>query len=380
MKIRSILFLIVAFAIPRAVLGQDAQVASVIHTRHKINSQILGEERTILVRVPAIYRQPETRFPVMYMLDAHPPQNAMMAGVVEQQAWGGVMPEMIIVGIQNTNRTRDLTPSKTARAQAGGGADKFLDFIEKEVIPLVDKTYRTHPFRVFAGHSYGGLFVVNALVTRPHLFNGYIAASPTLHFDNDLVIKRAEDAFKQSKALNKTLFASIGDEPDYAKGFASFQGLLKNSAPKHLEYELQVYKDENHGSIVLRSYFAGLRKIFSGWQPSAGTFAELEGHYRKLTERFGYGILIPEDIVNRAGYDLLNANRESEAIEVFKKNVANYPRSANTYDSLGEAYEKTGEIRLARENYKKAYDIAVAQDDAQLAAIYKANLDRVSKP
>lgn len=363
-----------------ALFAQVPQSASVIHDIHKINSATLGEERTILVRVPAEYRRPDLRFPVIYMLDAHPPQNAMMAGMVEQQAWGRVMPEMIIVGIQNTNRTRDLTPSRLARAQTGGGAATFLDFIEKEVIPFVDKTYRTHPFRVFAGHSYGGLFVINTLVTRPDIFNAYIAASPTLHYDNDLVIKRVEDAFKTSRDLNKTLFASIGDEPDYVQGFTTFQNLLKKSAPKKLEYELQVYKEENHSSTVLRSYFAGLRKIFTGWQPpAAGSMADIEDHYKKLARRFGYPILVPENMMNQVGHQLLATNRISEAIAVFERNAELYPYSSNCLDSLAEALEKDGQTKKAIENYEKAYKRAELRGETELARSARSNFERLSR-
>lgn len=168
------------FCLSFGVFGQNQQVASVVHTQYKINSQYLNEERTILVRVPANYARTGEKFPVVYMLDAHPPQNAMMAGIIEQQAWGGMMPEMIVVGIQNTNRGRDLTPTALEARPGSGGGDKFLDFLEKEVMPMVEKNYRTEPFRVFAGHSLGGLTAVYAFVSRPDLFNAYIAASPVL--------------------------------------------------------------------------------------------------------------------------------------------------------------------------------------------------------
>ena len=356
--------------------GQNLQLASVVHTVHKINSQILGEERTVLVRVPANYQTGE-KFPVIYMLDAHPPQNAMMVGLIEQQVWGGFMPEMIVVGIQNTNRTRDMTPTKTERANSGGG-ENFIKFIESEVIPLVEKNYRTQPFRVFAGHSLGGLTAVYAFVSRPDLFNAYIAASPVLHWDNKFVIKRAEELFKQNRDLNKTLFITVGDEPDYMDGFNSFQDLLKKAKPKNLEFEFRQFKDENHASIVLPAYYNGLRKVFAGWQPPAsGALADLESHYKKLSKRFGYEILVPEDLLNRAGYQLLNAEKLTEAIEIFKKNAANYPNSSNVYDSLGEAFEKNGQIKQAAENYEKAFNLAKAQSDEQRAEIFKTNLDRV---
>jgi len=141
------LFIQVFVLIYPAAIGAQQQVASIAHFRHTIASKTLGEERTILVRVPPAYDRTTQRYPVVLMLDAHAPQNGMMASIIESQAFAGVMPEMILVGIQNTNRTRDLTPTKTERQDSGGG-DKFLDFIEQEVLPLVDKTYRTEPYRV----------------------------------------------------------------------------------------------------------------------------------------------------------------------------------------------------------------------------------------
>lgn len=358
--------------------AQNQQVASVVHTRHTINSQVLGEERTILVRVPVNYANTEEKLPVVYMLDAHPPQNAMMAGIIEQQAWGGVMPEMILVGIQNTNRNRDLTPTKTERPNSGGG-DKFLQFVETEVIPLVEKNYRTQSFRVFAGHSLGGLLVVYSFVSRPDLFNAYIAASPVLHWDNNFVIKRADEVFKQKKDWKKTMFVGLGDEPDYVNGFNSFKDLLKKANPKNFEYEFQQHTDENHGSIVLRAYYEGLRKIYAGWTPpQSGSIADLENHYKKLSDKFGYKILIPENLLNQIGYQFLRANKTQEAIDAFKRNVEFYPNSANVYDSLAEAFEKNGQLKQARENYEKAYKVAEAKGETQLAKSAKENFERIS--
>lgn len=180
MHIRFVILIAILLLLSIDGSSQEPQVASVVHTRHTIDSTVLGEERTILIRVPAGYQL----FPVVYMLDAHPPQNAMMVGLIEQQVWGGQMPEMIVVGIQNTNRTRDLTPTKTDRAGSGGG-DKFLQFLETEVMPLVEKNYRTRPFRVFAGHSLGGLAVVYALISRPDLFNATLP--PALFFIGTII-------------------------------------------------------------------------------------------------------------------------------------------------------------------------------------------------
>ncbi len=231
--------------------AQSNQIASVYHDLYQISSKALNEERTVWVRVPLNYKQTDEKFPVVYMLDGHAPQPSMMAGIIEQQAWGGKMPEMILVSIQNTNRSRDLTPTDDGKGGNVGGAGKFLEFIEKEVIPLVEKNYRTQPYRIFAGHSLGGLFVVNSFVSRPDLFNAYIAASPVLGYDKNYVIKQAEELFKQKRDWNKTMYFGIGDEPQYIDGFNDFKKLLEKSKPKNLDFKFEQFKDDNHASVVL---------------------------------------------------------------------------------------------------------------------------------
>lgn len=288
------------------------------------------------------------------------------------------MPDMIIVGIQNTNRTRDLTPTNTDRAGSGGG-DRFLDFIQKEVMPLVEKNYRTEPFRVFAGHSLGGLLAVYALISRPELFDAYVAASPVLQWDKDFVINLAKEKFKTRSELKKTVYIGLGDEPSYIQGFDSFRSLLKSSSPKGLVYEFQQFPTDNHASVVLPAYYAGLRKTFVGWpSPQNGTVADLEDHYKKLSARFGYRVLVPEAQMNQAGYQLLTSNRISEAIAVFEKNVEFYPESANCHDSLAEAYEKSGQLKKARDSYEKAYRMAESRGETQLASTAKAKFERLS--
>ena len=376
--IRSLLRTMLLLLVASAVYSQADRVVSTSHIVHTIKSQAVGEDRTILVRVPVSYERSDARYPVVYMLDAHAPHNAMLAGIVEQQAWSGMMPEVIIVGIQNTNRTRDMTATPSERG-GGGGAQKFLQFIETEVIPFVDKTYRTEPYRILAGHSLAGLFTMYAFAERPDAFNAYVAASPHLQWDNNHFIKNVEEKLRNRSESNKRLFLTIGDEPDYVESFQGFEAILKKAKIKKLEYEFRQLKDENHGSVVLPTYFAGLRSVYAGWTPPANrTLADLENHYRNLSSRFGYSIKPAEALINQVGYQLLRAGNTHQAIEVFKKNVANYPRSANVYDSLGEAIERSGDNAQARELYEKAWKMAEQSGETQIAAAAKANFERVA--
>jgi predicted alpha/beta superfamily hydrolase len=358
--------------------AQDAKVSSVTHDKHIIKSKVLNEERSVLVRVPEGYTQGAQKFPVVYMLDGHGSYLSLMPGMLDHLAWSGQLPEMILVSIQNTDRTRDLTPTKTGQRPTGG-ADKFLEFIETEVIPLVEQKYRTQPFRIFAGHSLGGLQVVYSFLSRPELFQAYIAASPVLHWDNNFVIKRAEEVFKQKKAWKKTMFLAIGDEPNYKDGFNAFKSLLSRLKPDNFEYEFRQMPEENHASVALQAYSSGLRKIYAGWiPPTSGTLVVLESHYKKLSDKYGYTISIPENLLNTIGYQLLGANQANEAIEIFKRNVELYPNSINVYDSLAEAYEQTKQLESARKNYEKALSLADRSGDSGQSQRIKRSLEKIN--
>ena len=356
-----------------------------------IKSSVLGEDRTILVRTPEGYETNKLAYPVLYMTDgdAH---IAHTSSTIEFLARNGRMPEMIVVGITNTDRTRDLTPTKAtgpnaAQFPTAGGADNFLKFIETEVIPEIEKRYRVQPYRVLAGHSFGGLFAVHALITRPELFNSYVAVSPSLQWSDDATLKRAEEFFKTRKELRATLFTSLGNEPgDIGKAFEQFKQLLAKNQIKGFESEAQQMTDEDHGSVVLRSHYFGLRKVYDGWQmprdPATGAVAgglkAADDHYKWLSQKFGYSIPTPENLINQIGYqDLLGGNPE-EAIVTFKTNVDRYPNSANVYDSLAEAYEKGGRIELATPLYEKAQMLGKQNNDPN-AAIYWANFARASE-
>jgi len=355
-----------------------------------IKSSVLGEDRVILVRTPPGYETNKLAYPVLYMTDgdAH---IGHTASTIEFLSRNGRMPEMIVVGITNTDRTRDLTPTKAtgpnaAQFPTAGGADNFLKFIETEVIPEIEKRYRVQPYRVLAGHSFGGLFAVHVLITRPELFNSYVAVSPSLQWSDDATLKRAEEFFKTRKELHATLFTSLGNEPgDIGKGFEAFKQLLAKNQVKGFEWEAQQMTDEDHGSVVLRSHYFGLRKVYDGWQmprdPATGAVAgglkAADEHYKWLSQKFGYSIPTPEGLVNQIGYQYLLGGNPEEAIATFKSNVERYPNSANVYDSLAEAYEKTARLDLAAPLYEKAQSLGKQNSDPN-TAIYSANFTRAS--
>jgi len=281
-------------------------------------------------------------------------------------------------------KSADKTPGGELRFQTSGGADNFLKFFETELIPQIEEQYRVQPYRIFAGHSLGGLFAIHAMISKPGLFNSYIAVSPSLQWENDETLKRAETFLKNQKEMKVSLFVSIGNEPGaIGTDFDKFKELLSKTKIKGFEWQAERMADEDHGSVVLRSHYFGLRKVFDGWQmprdPDSGALAGglkgVDAHYKTLSEKFGYSIPTPENLINQLGYQFLFQNNPEEAIAAFKANVERYPASANVYDSLAEAYERGGRIDLAEPLYDKARVLGEQNNDPN-AAIYKTNYER----
>jgi uncharacterized protein len=361
-------------------------------TRLALKSQVLGEERLALVCTPPGYNTNEQRYPVLYLTDGQAQLNHTIS-TIEFLARSGRMPELIVVAITNTDRTRDLTPTKGALRNpngqpinfpTAGGADNFLKFIETELIPQVESKYRTHPYRIFAGHSFGGLFALHTFLSKPELFNAIIGVSPSFNWDDHLISRRAEDFVKTRKELNSTLFFTLANEGGETRvGYDRFKTILSKQAPKGLVWDALLMEDEDHGSVVLRSHYHGLRKVFEHWQmPVAGgdatqlSWPTVEGHYKKLSARFGFKINPPEALVNNLGYQLMGNGWMDDALKVFKTNIELYPQSANVYDSLAEAYEKSGKLELAKPNYEKAVQLGERNNDPNLQ-VYKTNFERV---
>jgi hypothetical protein len=364
--------------------------------RQTLRSSVLNEERSIFVHTPRRYSESQARYPVLYLTDGGS-QLAHTAATIDFLASNGRMPEMIIVGIGNTDRTRDLTPTKaTLKAPDGrtltfptaGGADRFLSFISSELIPYVDGRYRTVPFRVFAGHSFGGLFALHVFATKPETFDAYVAVSPTLNWDHQLPLKRIRELLQQRRELKKTLVVTIADESSLTAPFRDLQRTLSGlrRKPAAFEYATRRFDDEDHRSVVLPSHYFALQKVFDGWRLPRdvttghfrGTYADVVDYYAKLSDRFGFRVLPPEDTINDLGYAALEQKKIQEAVQYFELNVRNYPDSGNVYDSLGDAFERTGKLEAARDQYREAVRRGEANNDSLLDA-FRENLARVLK-
>lgn len=361
--------------------------------RISLHSKVLNEDRLLWVRFPADYAHNSERYGVIYQPDA-PGSVSEMGSVLDFLADEGRIPPMILVGIGNTDRMRDLTPTRAdlknddgsiEHYPSSGGGDRFLDFIQDEVIPEIERRYRTTPYRVFSGHSVGALMAIHALRTRPSLFNAYIAASPSLQWDDERELRDFEKFLASNGGLKqpKSLFVSLANEGangrPIGKYFARLERGLSSSAPKGLAWKSEHFPDETHSSTVLRAHYAGLRFIFSSWtMPNpvlAGGLPAVEQYYRELSQRMGYDIATPENALNRLGYRLLDEKKIDEALTAFRRNIELHPGSANVYDSLGEGLEAAKKYSEATESFRKAVEVAKKNNDPKTSS-FERHVDR----
>lgn len=359
--------------------AKEADSAIVIGERQTFRSTILGEDRTIFVYTPRSYNTSDAAYPVLYLLDGETNFHHT-TGLVDFLSSRQRAPEMIVVGVTNTVRDRDLTPTALKdRPQSGGGA-KFLSFLKEELRSRIEGAYRTVPYRVLVGHSLGGLFSVYALTSAPDAFNAYVSISPSLWWDDELMRRDAEKLFTKRPELQAFLYITVGNEPGrMLDGNKSFAAMLKAKAPKGLAWDFKHMEREDHGSIVLRTTYDALEALFAGYQlpPEVDSAKGLEAHYAGLSKKLHFEVRPPEGAVNIFAYGLME-KRPEEALAVFELNVRLYPGSANVYDSLGEAYEKSGKLDLAKANYEKAVRKGTESSDP-LLPLFKQNLDRIRK-
>ena len=233
-----------------------------------ITSSKIGQRYDLFISLPENYNTSNRSYPVLYVLDGwHFP---LMAFIQENNIYSKRMAPVIIVNVGHspakdamTLRVLDFNPTKASGDPSSGGAPAFLDFLEHELIPFIDRTYRTIPSdRGLLGHSLGGLFAIYALEQRPALFQRIVAASPALRPD-DVIFKQASRALRALPATVR-LDLSVGsdDELGFAQTTTEFARTLDKLKPKGLDYRFTLYPGQNHNSVRLVSFPAGLYWVY----------------------------------------------------------------------------------------------------------------------
>lgn len=256
----------------------NAQDSISIGFKAMVHSSILKEDRMLWIHLPPKLDKSK-EYVVVYLLDAEINFNYFTTiSSFLSRGSGNKIPEMIIVGIVNNNRTKDLTPTKASvKGENGkllfedsGGSEAFLSFIQQELKPFISKEYARNSQEIFIGHSFGGLTVTDCLLNHPEYFNYYVANDPSFWWDNGYIVKLAIKKWKEPIAIlnNKRLFISHSgvtrdkshfgaDGPEINK---EFNALLQQNTS--LKYKDLTYKDETHGTISLPANIDALKFLY----------------------------------------------------------------------------------------------------------------------
>jgi predicted alpha/beta superfamily hydrolase len=230
----------------------------------KIYSLILGKERKISIALPPGYEDEQSVYPILYVLDAEGhtvfPDCVATAADLHSK---GLIPKMIIVGIWNTDRNRDMIPAKVSHRPGSGGSIQFLSFIKEELMSYIKQNYHTTDFSMLYGMSNSALFVVYALLEQPKTFSAYIASSPMIGHCPEFIQKKTELLKIRDRLEDRTLYMIYGTEDSrrVTTYVPEFQKYLKtNTAPSFSSY-LEILEGQGH--VPKSSLERGLRYIFS---------------------------------------------------------------------------------------------------------------------
>ncbi|CAH9049398.1 hypothetical protein PSECIP111854_00031 [Pseudoalteromonas sp. CIP111854] len=368
-----VIFWILCVFIPSIVYAQGSQTLESyeLHTE-TINSKVLNEERTVVIQLPKSYSSnPSKKYPIIYRLDGAG-NLAQMNAVLESLQSQRAAPEVIIVAIENTDRLRDFYPTVNQDPRGpvglGGGGAKFLKFITSELMPLVEKEYRVHDYRVIAGASAGGVFSLFALQKRPDLFNAVLAYSPAVWWAEGATGNSTVEFLKKNQQLNQFIYTAIGNEQAPMRSYydGMIAGIMAHK-PKGVRWVNDSFKDVPHNLVSTAARFRAFHNLFHSEYMQVhdytGELASIDKYYARVSQQHGEEIKAPEWVIRELGYHFVSQKDYEQAIKVFQYNVEKYPDSSDAHNGLAYGYEESGKWQKALTSVNAALELASKDND-----------------
>jgi predicted alpha/beta superfamily hydrolase len=267
--------------------GTSEVTPVVIGESFRLRSRVLAEDRVINVYLPPGYSESHAQgheqgkeqglghYPVLYMLDGGLHEDfPHITGLVDVSIKNQVIRPTIVVGIENTERRRDLVGPTTIEeekeiAPRAGGSDRFRQFLREELLPEVAKRYRVSAETALVGESFAGLFVLESLLVEPALFDTYIAVDPSVWWNDRSLVRSAAARFASWSASPKTLFIATADAPEMQEGAAMLLAAYREHAPKGLTIHHVAMPEERHQTIFPIAALRAFRLLFAA--PASAT-------------------------------------------------------------------------------------------------------------
>lgn len=380
-----LLFFILTF---NCAFSQQNENTIIVGKKDTIHSKILKENRTYSVYLPSSYNNsPDKKYIVAYVLDGERNKFLEVSGIAQSMHSSFDLklqiPELIIVSIENTNRTRDFTPTNSLNYldkmevkswQNSGKANDFMNFVEQELMPKINSTYRTAAQNMIIGHSLGGLFALHCFLENPKMFNYYLLIDPSWFWDDNYIGKRAKELLESRTDLKARIFIALAnnlkDDKRHYKWGMQFYKLLKKSKSPNLKADLKYFEDEKHLTVTIPATYYGLRYLFKPYEIDINEVtqnAKVLTDYEKMTEKELFIKFKPDErFVNAIGYVALYERQIPDvAITIFELNTKNYPNSLNVWDSLADAFIVVGNKDKAKMCYEKILELSPDNEDAR---------------
>lgn len=269
-----LIFSTILFAFQSMVFAQTGNVKPLtIGEIRTVKSKILNEERTLNIYLPQNFDKKKS-YPVIYLLDGSMNEDFIhVTGLIQFFNQMYSMPETIVVGIANIDRKRDFTFHTDLKDlqkdyPTTGHSDKFIGFLEKELKPYIENQFKTTDSYLF-GQSLGGLLATEILLKKPEMFNNYFIISPSLWWDDESLLKQANQLLAKIPDTKKFIYVSVGkgEHPVMVKDAEDFYDILKKSNKKNWTVEYKMMETDNHATILHRSLYEGLVKLFPYQEP-----------------------------------------------------------------------------------------------------------------
>jgi hypothetical protein len=354
MKNSSLIYIIFLLSF-RLVAQDDVSIGKY----KKFESVILGGEVTYLEHLPDSYEKSGKKYPVIYTMNGQITSQFANDAATLDNLSNDRVPDMILIGISNTGAAGKYWSCPDDSGHVNNG-ETFYTFLRDELIPEINKNYRTNGYQILSGQSNTGLFVMYNFLFYPDLFNAYIIASPMFGWCPDFFMNKTTSFLKDHPDLNKMLYISYGDL-DYLQVLNyinDYKEILKQS-PESLEWKVDLIENSSH--VPFATLNNALLFFFSGCTINAErrnlSVPELISYFETLSEEYGFPVYPKAGVLFDMTFDLADEQKTDQAIDMNKYLISLYPDSEFYFYYLGKLYQKKGAVELAKENYNKALAI-----------------------
>lgn len=334
-------------------------------------SEILGELRNLEVHLPGGFSESTEPYPLVIVLDGGSLFRYTAAFL--DTLTPTFFPEMVVVGLPNTDRSRDLN---VMDGEASGAAN-FRLFLEKELLPHLASSYRATGYRILMGHSLAGLFTLHTALGQPRMFSAYIATSPSMASEpGQITINKDLESLNSDSLFGRYLYFCAGSEEggELHKQVEMLDRALASRDFDGFSWDSDVFDGEGH--FPNKGFYQGMRQIFADWAPPTewfftGTLEELQEHYQRLGARYGMTVKPPSDIVWSLRSRLERMEKADEHLAATAYHVQQYPKNTARWLVLADIYAARSDRDIAVSTLEEGLEANPGAEDikARLAEL-----------